>query len=234
MRPAPRGTDRPFRQKRPGARSGDALSVAWERPPARPALGAAETHVWAFEAVSPATRDCTRRSILATYVGLPPQALHFTRSAFGKPELATTGTCPGLRISFSACAGLSLLALRRDHALGVDVEAGRELPPGIAERALSASEHRDFGALPATERLPRFLSVWVAKEAAVKAAGLGLRQPFDAFDAADVVRLPHERGDLALWVAALPAPREGLAAAIASEAPIDGLRLWQLPDSPGG
>lgn len=116
----------------------------------------------------------------------------------------------------------------------MDVEAGRELPPGIAERALSASERRDFAALPAAERVPRFLALWVAKEAAVKAAGLGLRQPFDAFDAADVVRLPREGGDIALWVAALPAPREGFAAAIGSTAPIDGLRLWRLPGSPGG
>lgn len=153
-------------------------------------------------------------------------------SAFGKPELATSGNCPGLRIGFSSSAGLALVALRRDHAVGVDVEAMRRLPDGIAERAMTTAERRAFDALPPDERVPRFFALWVAKEAAVKAAGLGLRQPFDAFDAAEVIHLPHGRGDNTFWVAALPAPRAGFSAALASAAPIRGLRLWLLPGSP--
>lgn len=213
---------------------GDLFRAAWERPPERPALGAAEIHVWAFEAVTAAAGDAGRRSILAGYAGLAPESLRFTRSAFGKPELATQGTCPGLHISFSASGGLALVAVRRSHAVGVDVEATRELPDGIAERAMSAAERRTFDALPPAERAPRFLALWVAKEAAAKAAGLGLRQPFDAFAVADVVRLPRDGRFETLWVAALPAPRAGFAAAVASAAAIRGLRLWLLPGPPDG
>jgi phosphopantetheinyl transferase len=108
------------------------------------------------------------------------------------------------------------------------------LPVGIAERALSATECLAFRDLPPAERTSRFFALWVAKEAAVKAAGLGLRQPFDGFEAADIVRLPREGGDLKFWVAALPAPRPGHVAAIASAAPIGGIRMFHLPDSPGG
>jgi 4'-phosphopantetheinyl transferase len=229
MRPVARGTDRPLRQDPAGARGSDALSAAWEQPPERPALGADETHVWAFEADSPAARDAGRRSILAAYVGLPPESLAFTRSQFGKPELATPGACPGLRMSCSASEGLVLVAVRRDHALGVDVEAERELPVGMAERAMTAAERSAFDALPPAARAPRFLALWVAKEAATKAAGLGLHQPFDAFDAAEVVRLPRDGGFDTYWVAALPAPRAGFAAAIASTAPIREPKLWLLP-----
>jgi len=234
MRPAPSGTDRPFREVLTGPRLGCTLSAGWERPPERPTLGADETHVWAFEAGRPEARDAGRRSILAAYVDLPPASLAFTCSQFGKPELATPGGCPGLYISFSASAGLVLVAVRRDHAVGVDIEAERELPVGIAERALSATERLAFRALPRAERAPRFFALWVAKEATAKAAGLGLRQPFDAFDAAEVVRLPRDAGFDTYWVAALPAPRAGFAAAIASAAPIRGMRLWVLPGSPGG
>lgn len=233
MRPAPRGTDRPLRQDSPGARSSDALNAAWERPPERPALGAAETHVWAFEADSPASRDAGRRSILAAYVGLPPESLQFSVSEFGKPELATTGNCHGLRVGFSSSGGLALVVARHDHAVGVDVEATRELPDGIAERAMTTAERRAYDALAPDERAPRFIALWVAKEAAAKAAGLGLRQPFDAFDAAEVIHLPHGGGDNTFWVAALPAPRAGFSAALASAAPIRGLRLWLLPGPSG-
>jgi phosphopantetheinyl transferase len=231
MRPAPRGTNRPLRQEHAGTRSGDALSAAWKAPPERLVLGAAETHVWAFEAGSPAAREAGRRSVLAAYAGLPPESLRFTRSEFGKPELATPGACPGLRISFSTSAGLALVALRRDFALGVDLEAARELPVGLARRAMTATERQAFEAMPPGDRAVRFLALWVAKEAVTKAAGCGLRQPFDAFDVADPVCLPRECGSYR--VMPLPAPRAGYAAAIASTSPFEGVRLWSAYFSRG-
>lgn len=233
MRPAPRGTDRPLCDDPAGARGSDALSAAWERPPGRPALGAAETHVWAFEAGSPAARDAGRRSVLAAYTHLPPESLHFSVSAFGKPELATPGDCPGLRIGFSASGGLALVAVQRDHAVGVDIEAMRELPDGIAERAMTTAERQAYDVLPPAKRMAYFFDLWVAKEAVAKTAGLGLRQPFDAFAAEDIVRLPRDGGCEAFWVTALPAPRAECAAAVASAAPIRELRLWWLPGPAG-
>jgi phosphopantetheinyl transferase len=226
MRPVARGTDRPLRQDPAGARGSDALSAAWEQPPERPALDATETHVWAFGAASTIARDAGRRSILAAYTGLLPESLRFEASEFGKPELATCGTCPGLRISFSASCGLALVAVRRDHAIGVDVEAFREMPAGIPQRAMTIAERRTYEILPRSERVPRFLALWVAKEAVSKAAGRGLRQPFDEFDAADIVHLPCEGGRESFWISALPEPAAKFAAAIASTAPIRTLRLW--------
>ncbi len=166
-------------------------------------------------------------------MGRPPESLRFCASEFGKPELATDGACPGLRVAFSASGGLALAAIRRDHAVGVDVEAMRDLPDGIAERAMTTAERRAFEALPRGERMRHFFDLWVVKEAAAKAAGLGLRQPFDAFDAAEVIRFPRAVGNHEFWVASLPAPRTGFAAAIASAAPIRGLRLWLPPGSSG-
>ncbi len=191
-------------------------------------LGAAETHVWAFEAVSPATADAGKRSILAGYTHLPLESLHYNRAKSGKPELATTGACSGLRINFSASAGLVLVALRRDHDVGVDVEAHRDLPAGIPQRAMTAAERKDFDALPGSGQGPRFFALWVAKEAAAKSVGFGLRLPFDSFDAADVVRLPREGGQKSVWLKAIPAPRPGFSAAIASTSPLRELRLWSL------
>lgn len=136
-----------------------------------------------------------------------------------------------MRIGFSASAGLALVVLRRDHAVGVDVEAERALPAGIAERALTACERRAFDALPPAERATRFFSLWVAKEAMTKAAGCGLREPFDGFDVADAVRLPHAGG--CYWVMPLPAPRAGYAAAIASASPFGRVRIFSAYFSSG-
>jgi phosphopantetheinyl transferase len=118
----------------------------------------------------------------------------------------------------------------------VDVESLRDLPSHIAQRAMTARERRACDSLPEAERLPRFFALWVAKEAVTKAAGRGLRQPFEGFDASDIVQLPRGGDGICdtHWMTALPAPRDGFFAAIASAAPIRGLRLWSLLDAPGG
>ena len=170
-----------------------------------------------------------------------PRLLRFERAELGKPSLATSGDCPGLRFNTSASGSLALLALRRGHDVGIDVEAIHELPDGIAQRAMTAVERAAFDSLPAEHRAARFTALWVAKEAAAKCLGRGLRQPFDRIElaspAADVPQCVHvtcDGGSVALWLMPIPAPRAGHAAALAATAPVGELRLWSLLESPGG
>ncbi len=235
------GAGRAFRPVGARTRRGVALSGGWEHPPARPSLGASETHVWAFDADASESAAAGMRAILARYTGLAPEALRFERAELGKPSLATSGDCPGLRFNTSASGSLALLALRRGHEVGIDVEAIHELPDGIAQRAMTAVERAAFDSLPAAHRAARFTALWVAKEAAAKCLGRGLRQPFDRIElaspAADVpqcVRVTCDGGSVALWLMPIPAPRAGHAAALAATVPVGELRLWSLLESPGG
>ncbi len=171
------------------------------------------------------------RAILARYAGIPPEAMVFDYSPQGKPALASTGDCPGLRFNASASGLLALLALRRDHEVGVDVEAIRDVEDGIARRAMTAAERATYDELAPAARAAHFCALWAAKEAVVKSLGRGLGQAFDAFDVSDepgVVRVPHEAGMDTLWIERLPAPRAGHAAAVASGAPLGSIRLFSL------
>lgn len=168
------------------------------------------------------------RTVLASYTGLAADALVIERPLSGKPELRSTGDCPGLRFNTSASGTIALLALRRDHEVGVDVEAVRDIAGDIARRAMTPAERVTFDALPEARRPMHFCALWVAKEAVAKSLGRGLAQAFDAFDALEPVRVPFGGGVDSVWLEPLPALRDGYAAAVASAAPLGTIRLWTL------
>jgi 4'-phosphopantetheinyl transferase len=59
--------------------------------------------------------------------------------------------------------------------VGIDVEAVREVTPALARRCLSAAELGWLSAAAdASLRAERFLQLWTAKEAYLKAIGTGL------------------------------------------------------------
>jgi 4'-phosphopantetheinyl transferase len=68
------------------------------------------------------------------------------------------------------------VAVARGRAVGIDVEQHRLLDDldEMMRMALTAAEMRDLAALPATDRNTVFLRWWTAKEAALKAQGIGL------------------------------------------------------------
>ena len=82
---------------------------------------------------------------------------------------------PGAGI-LSHSGDLILLALHRQHAVGVDVERHR---PGLdwqplADRWLPSPERHALEALPPGQRLAGFLQAWCRLEARLKARGCGL------------------------------------------------------------
>jgi 4'-phosphopantetheinyl transferase len=230
MRPASRGTDRPLLEAVTGARRSVTLIAGWRRPPPCPEIATSEVHVWSFGACAPDARERTTREILALYTGLDPADIVIERMPSGKPVLSSSGGCPGLRFNASA---LSLLALRRDADIGVDLEAIRPMPDRVARRAMAGAELGAYDREPEARRAGYFFSLWAAKEAATKVRGQGLRQAFDAFEAGETARLPHDGGVETLWIRRIPSPRPGHAAAVASAAPFNEPRLWSLLEPPG-
>jgi phosphopantetheinyl transferase len=84
----------------------------------------------------------------------------------------------GLHVSFSARGDRAAIALGR-VPLGVDFEPA--LPPaGIPWNMLRADERAALEALPQRAQAEAFLALWRAKEATLKALGLGFRLPPEA------------------------------------------------------
>jgi 4'-phosphopantetheinyl transferase len=114
------------------------------------------------------------RSILSRYRLLPPTAFRFRHGPTGKPHL--DGVEPELFFNVSHSAGMALLALTGRGEVGVDVERPRDVKNhvGLARRYFLPQEADGLEALPPEASRRAFFRVWTAKEAILKAAGLGL------------------------------------------------------------
>jgi len=82
---------------------------------------------------------------------------------------------PPVDVSLSHGGGWIAVAAHRHGRVGVDVEAVREVGPALARRCLSPAELNWLDrAADAPDRRERFLRLWTAKEAYLKAIGTGL------------------------------------------------------------
>ena len=125
------------------------------------------------------------RHVLSRYCSsdssVSPESLRFSTTHAGKPSLQF----PALPLQFNLTHSeeRALLAVSPGFALGVDLEKAR-----TNIEALSISRHYFFGSErddieSATEetRADSFFRYWVAKEAVLKAQGIGLGFPLDRF-----------------------------------------------------
>ena len=120
-----------------------------------------------------ALRRAMRRRILANHVGASPRELRFTTGAAGKPSLKSRHE----GVHFSASHGRlgSVIALSETSPIGVDIEFTRTIDvAGFASKILSAEERQALLALDDEARLHALLATWTAKEAVIKALGMGL------------------------------------------------------------
>lgn len=141
-----------------------------------------------------AQRRAALRQILGWYLEADPSALTFEVSdAAGKPCLSAP-LKNELRFNVSSSQEIALIAVGRDSAIGVDIEAVRSDIDftGIAGRFFTKGELARLQALPDTKRLRGFYRLWTSKEALLKAVGTGLPGGLDRFDVgADPDRPPE-------------------------------------------
>lgn len=114
------------------------------------------------------------RWIVAEALGFEPLQLPLYSADAGQPRLAL----PGMATSLSHTDGYIAIALSDGGPVGIDAER-RDVPSlrPIADLVCSVAERR----LPCDDE--GLLHLWVRKEAALKAAGLGLSHPMSAFQA---------------------------------------------------
>ena len=120
------------------------------------------------------------RTALAHNHPLAPAAWRFVSSAHGKP--AAEPDC-GLRFNLSNAEDLAVCLVAQGADVGVDVEpiARAAEIAALAPRVFSPAEQAQLASLSAAEQLDRALSLWVLKEAHIKALGLGLSAPLQGF-----------------------------------------------------
>lgn len=121
-------------------------------------------------------RRARLREILATATGVCAERLAYTHNPYGKPALAD-----GPHFSASHSGERWVVALS-DHPVGVDIECHRpDLDWRDLSHAFAGSERAALDALDEADAIGGFFACWVRKEAFVKAIGLGLSHPLEAF-----------------------------------------------------
>jgi 4'-phosphopantetheinyl transferase len=120
------------------------------------------------------------RLLLAGYLDVNPQDLVFENSEFGKPFLSYPADS---RIGFNLThsGNLLLLAFGIEKQVGIDVEKiDHKIDfSAIAKVAFSADERLALS--HSTDPINDFYKFWTAKEAVLKASGLGFSYPSNQF-----------------------------------------------------
>ena len=167
------------------------------------------------------------RQLLAQRLGVRAQAVEFEYGAYGKPVLSRRFADSDLHFNVSHCDDVAAYAFSCGHAIGIDVEAVREISDAdnIAARYFSRLENATYRSLEPCDRPLGFFNCWTRKEAVVKAFGDGLSLPLDRFDVtltpgepAKVLRVEDRLGDASGWWLDSLSPTAGYVAAIASQA----------------
>jgi 4'-phosphopantetheinyl transferase len=140
--------------------------------------------------ISFATSHRNTRLILAHYLGISPESLTITPEPGGKPRLHGAGT-ERLRFNLSHCKDIGMLAVAWNTGIGIDVEQPRSVKAGVAERYFSAAELEELSSFDDDQWLAGFLRCWTRKEALLKAEGVGLQTPLDAFDVSLATKDPR-------------------------------------------
>jgi 4'-phosphopantetheinyl transferase len=159
------------------------------------------------------------RSVLSRYAAISPEGWRFQAGPFGRPRIepAQGALVPGIDFNLSHAGGVIVMALARDLAVGVDVEAvAPRAPMEVAAEFFSPGELAALHALPPALQTDRFFALWTLKESYMKARGMGLQIPLDA------ISFALDDGD-------------GIAFALAAgtDDTATRWRFWQMRPTPG-
>jgi 4'-phosphopantetheinyl transferase len=117
------------------------------------------------------------RAILSRYLGVAPDLLGLCRNETGKPFVTRKSRDQSvITFNMSHAHGRALIAVSMGHEVGVDLERIRadvEVAK-LSERYFAPSEHATIMQSTQEQRAAKFFRYWVAKEAVLKAQGIGL------------------------------------------------------------
>lgn len=108
------------------------------------------------------------RRLLAERVGISPDRLSILITASGKPYLPQHSE---IQFNLSHAGNFALIAISSDGKVGIDIERCNRDVTGLSDYVLSPLERAK-----ACWSDKRFIDLWVAKEAVLKALGLGIAE----------------------------------------------------------
>lgn len=163
------------------------------------------------------------RTLLGSYCGISPEALHFGYSEYGKPSLAGIPEC---FFNVSHSGELWACAIGTGTAFGIDIEHMRPLldRDTLARRFFAPAEHQAINLYPEADRSAAFYRCWTRKEAYLKALGFGLSKGLNSFEvdcseaATSIIRDPVSQTQWTAHDVSLPAGYAG-ALVIAARTP---------------
>lgn len=123
------------------------------------------------------------RVTLSELTGAAPQDWRFSLGEKGKPEAILGTGDPPLRANISHTRGMAAVAVTLGRDVGVDVEWTKRDSQilEIADRFFAPAECAHLDRQPRHAAEQTFFAFWTLKEAYIKAVGLGLALPLDAF-----------------------------------------------------
>lgn len=123
------------------------------------------------------------RTVLSRYAPVRPEDWAFSEGPSGRPAIATPQTASALEFNISHSADLVMLGVTSGRTLGIDTESigARHVDIEGLDRYFAPQESAALLSLPSAERRRRFFELWTLKESYIKARGLGLAIPLDAF-----------------------------------------------------
>lgn len=139
------------------------------------------------------------RLLLGNYLKSDPSKLHFKYGKKGKPFLDRNHTSIEFNVSHSG--SMAIVGIAEGCPLGVDIEY---LKQGLdflelANDFFSDTEIQILMSLPEEQRAVAFYRCWTRKESFIKAKGIGLSYPLDAFsvslDSDESAKLENTRMD---------------------------------------
>ena len=121
--------------------------------------------------------------LLGHYLAARPESIQFSTQGNNKPRLASIHSRADLRFNVSHSGSLALVAVTVGNEIGVDVEHLRDVShvEQIAGRYFHTDEIAAIRSAEPTDRTATFLRCWTAKEAVLKALGIGITSSLDAF-----------------------------------------------------
>jgi 4'-phosphopantetheinyl transferase len=121
------------------------------------------------------------RVVLGGYLGLPAGGLRFRANEHGRPELDPPGD---LSFNLTNCLALVACVVCRGAIVGVDAEPLERADTilDVAESVFTDRERSALASVALVERRVRAVRLWTAKEAYMKARGLGMSLPPRSFE----------------------------------------------------
>lgn len=176
------------------------------------------------------------RKVLSRYLPLDPKQLVFEYGAQGKPSLMPGQATQTVEFNLTHSGELALIAVAYDRRVGVDIERlSRNVEiRKLAERFFATEEAAYITALDGSLQRSAFFRCWTAKEAYLKALGVGITVPLASVEVLDVcdklatwIVYGNPEKSLDLWSIATFGADQDYLAALAVEGTPPCLLCWE-------